>query len=179
MTRDDICENLARAIWLRDACKNIGGDLADDLFQEFFVVVCSKPDEEIEKIHADGYLTWWSIRILVRLFHGNGKQRFYRDFRKPTDTLPDNLHQAPEDEYDEDEFIRQISALNTASDMFARVAHDNNRSDWYVRILWEQYAKVRSIKQIARDADINFREVQKIINAMKHEIQRQYDRLNP
>jgi hypothetical protein len=58
------------------------------------------------------------------------------------------------------------------------VANDYDRSDWYVGVLWEQYAKVRSIKQVARDSKINFREIQKIIQAMKDEIRRQYDRHN-
>ena len=57
---------LASADWLKQAVKNIGGNLSGDLYQEFFVVVCSKPDEEIERIHADGYISWWCIRILVR-----------------------------------------------------------------------------------------------------------------
>ncbi len=177
MTRDDILNDLARSSWLREACQNIGGDLADDLYQEFWVVICSKSDEEICKIHADGFLKWWAIRILVRLYHGNGKQRFYRDFRKPSETLPEEI-ESEDDEYNEDEYQRQLGALNTANDMYSRVAHDHDRSDWYVGVLWEQYAKVRSIKQVARDSKINFREIQKIIQAMKDEIRRQYDRHN-
>ena len=178
MTRDDILHGLARSQWLRDACHNIGGNLADDLYQEFWVVICSKSNEEISKIYADGFLKWWSIRILVRLFHGNGEQRFYRDFRKPSDTLPDDI-ESEDDEYNEGEYQRQLAALSTAPDLFTRVARDNDRSDWYVRILWEQFQKVRSIKQVARDSNINFREIQKIIQGMKDEIKRQYDRLNP
>lgn len=178
MKRDDIVLQLANADWLKQAVKNIGGNLADDLLQEFFIVVCSKPDEEVERIYADGYLSWWCIRILVRLYHGNGKQKFYREFRKPSDSLPEHLDDIS-DEYTEDEYQRQLLALKHDEQFYGRVAKEHNRADWYVRILWEMYCKNRSMKQISRDSGINFREIQTIINSMKDEIRRQYDRNNP
>jgi len=109
------------------------------------------------------------------LFHGNGKQKFYREFRKPSDSLPEHLDDLS-DEYNEDEYQRQLLALKHDEQFYGRVAKEYNRADWYVRILWEMYCKNRSMKQISRDSGINFREIQTIINAMKDEIRRQYDR---
>ncbi len=74
---------LSKADWLTQATRNIAKDreLARELYQFYFLTLLEKPDEQIEKIYRDGYIQFWSIRLLYLAINGNrhpfGESRIY------------------------------------------------------------------------------------------------------
>ena len=64
---------LSKADWLRKATKNIAknNELANELYQYFFLTILEKPDDYVEKLQREGYLQFWAIRTLYLCINGN------------------------------------------------------------------------------------------------------------
>jgi hypothetical protein len=73
LNKADIILELSKADWLKKATKNIAknNELARELYQFYFLTILEKPDEQIEKIYRDGYIQFWSIRLLYLCINGN------------------------------------------------------------------------------------------------------------
>jgi hypothetical protein len=173
LKRDDILSELSKEAWLHEACQNIGGILSDDLKQELFIILCAKSNEEIEQIHTGGYLRYYCIRLLIRLHDGNGRQKFHRQFRTVSHSLPENYEAEDEQEYDAEIYRKALQAIN-----FASAAKELDRSEWYVRKMWEIYTEDFSMLKISRTTKINYREIINIIQTIKGQVLREYDRLS-
>lgn len=174
LSKDEIIESVARSKWLRDICQNIGGHLADDLQQEVLLALCEKQEQELQAIVS---LQFYCIRIAVRLHDGNGKQKFYRYFRRVSESLPDHVIDDSEP-YTEDEHNARLSAAKVTQREFDRIAQQHERAGWYVRILWQEYCKYHNMAEIHKKSGIPRREISKMINAVKDTIKKRYERIS-
>ena len=62
---------------MRDVCVKVGKELASDLYQELFLILCEKDDKWIEDKYASGYWEGFIIRIVMNQFYGK-----YTNFAK-------------------------------------------------------------------------------------------------
>lgn len=170
--RDEILHELAKSAWLHEACRNIGGSLCDDLKQELFIQLCSKKPQEIEQVYAGGYMRWYCIRLLVRTFHGNGKQKFHREYRRKNEPLPDI--EGIYEEYSEDEIQAMQQAMSLTATDFEKIGKDVNRSGWYVRLLWQEFCSEGSARKVSIKTKIAIREVTQVIRKVKNIINDRY-----
>ena len=68
-----IIQNLTTQAWVFETCLRISKnkELARELYQYFFLLILEKDDAYVEKLHKDGYLQWWAIKVLHTAIHGN------------------------------------------------------------------------------------------------------------
>lgn len=174
MTKHEIIESAARSQWLRDICRNIGGHLADDLLQEVLLVLCEKDEAELQAIVS---MQFYCIRIAVRLHDGNGKQKFYRYYRRVSESLPEHIIDDSEP-YSEEDYNAKLTAAKISQRDFDRIAHQHDRAGWYVRILWQEYCKYHNMAAIHKKSGIPRREISTIISAVKETIRKRYERIS-
>ena len=154
---------LSKADWLTRATRNIAKnkELAMELYQFYFLTILEKPDEQIDKIYRDGYIQFWTIRLLHLAINGNrhpfGNSRIY-DKQDVYDLHlaeePDLLLEREEDERLELERINKINEV-TESAYF------------YEKELFKMWCSGMSARAIHRKTDISVREVLRVIKLMK------------
>jgi hypothetical protein len=159
----EIIEELSRAEWLTKATKNIakGNELARELYQFYFLTILQKPDEQIEKIYNDGYIQFWTIRLLYLCINGNrhpfGESRIYDQY----DVYDLHLSEEPDLllEREEDEQIEQkrINKINQVTE----------EAYFYERELFKLWCSGMSARAIHRQTDISVREILRVVKLMK------------
>jgi hypothetical protein len=96
-----------------DALKKINPeDLREDLKQEIFVILCSKPEDEIINISSRGELGLFTFRIMWTLIKSSTSP-FYTKFRKPLENRVeiDNLPDITDTGIDHKEFERYFTNI--------------------------------------------------------------------
>lgn len=163
MNKADIILELSKADWLTQATRNIAKDkeLARELYQFYFLTLLEKPDEQIEKIYRDGYIQFWTIRLLYLAINGNrhpfGNSRIYDNYdvyELDFAEEPDLLLERQEKESIELERINKINQV-TESAYF------------YEKELFKMWCSGMSARAIHRKTDISVREVLRVIKLMK------------
>jgi hypothetical protein len=163
LNKADIILELSKADWLKKATKNIAknNELARELYQFYFLTILEKPDEQIEKIYRDGYIQFWSIRLLYLCINGNrhpfGESRIYDqqdvyeiDFAEEIDLLDDR-------EQTEGIELERINKINQVTES----------AYFYERELFKLWCSGMSARAIHRKTDISVREVLRVIKLMK------------
>jgi hypothetical protein len=174
LSRDEILDQMARAQWFNDLCRNVGGDIADDLRQHLLLQFCEMDGEKLAGLHERGDLTFYCVRSACNAVRGNNFTQFYKQHMAVSHSLPDNIEQ-PDSEYtDTTDVMRQA----TGRVCFKAVADELRRAEWYVRKIWELYSGGMSMRAISIKTGINYVEIQEVINTTKGYIVREYDRLN-
>ena len=163
MKKAEIIEELSKAEWLTKATKNIAknNELARELYQFYFLTILQKPDEQIEKIYNDGYIQFWTIRLLYLCINGNrhpfGESRIYDSL----DVYDLNLSQEPDllFEREEEELIEQkrINKINQVTE----------EAYFYERELFKLWCSGMSARAIHRQTDISVREILRVVKLMK------------
>jgi hypothetical protein len=159
----EIIEELSKAEWLTKATKNIAKnkELARELYQFYFLTILEKPDEQIEKIYNDGYIQFWTIRLLYLCVNGNRhpfrQSRIYDhydvyqlDFAEE----PDLLVEREQEEQIEQKRINQINQVTETA-------------YFYEREVFKLWCSGMSARAIYRQTDISVREVLRVIKLMK------------
>ena len=163
MTKADIIEQLSKAEWLTKATKNIAknNELARELYQFYFLTILQKPDEQIEKIYNDGYIQFWTIRLLYLCVNGNrhpfGQSRIYDHYdvyELDFPEEPDLLFEREQEEQIEQKRINQINQVTETA-------------YFYERELFKLWCSGMSARAIHRKTDISVREVLRVIKLMK------------
>ena len=73
-----ILQELATDKRIIDACKRIGQQYHQDLYQELFVILCEAPTEKLEAMKKSGYLHYWIIRTLCNMITPTGDRKSTR-----------------------------------------------------------------------------------------------------
>jgi hypothetical protein len=60
----------------------IGRELASDLYQELFLILCEKTDEWVEEKYISGYWEGFVSRIILNQFYGK-RTSFEKNFLRP------------------------------------------------------------------------------------------------
>lgn len=149
-----------------DFCCKIGGELANDLYQELFLILCEKSDEWIEEKYNSGYWEGFIIRICLNQFYGR-RTNFEKYYKNPIgleDT--DNIEIVDDQDYMYRETLYQTIEAVIES------------KDWYEQKIWTLYSegdktkdiKPRSARSISRATEISRQEILRVINEIKKEI---------
>ena len=154
---------LSKADWLIKATRNIAKDreLARELYQFYFLTLLEKPDEQIEKIYRDGYIQFWSIRLLYLCINGNrhpfGESRIYDQYDVYELDFPDAPDLLVEREQEEQIEQNRINKINQVTES----------AYFYERELFKLWCSGMSARAIHRQTDISVREVLRVIKLMK------------
>jgi hypothetical protein len=152
--------------WVRDFCQKIAGELASDLYQELFLILCEKDDKWIEEKYTSGYWEGFIIRIGLNQFYGK-RTNFQKNYLAPIGL------------YD----IVEVEEITTFDSHYREMLHLAieevvESRDWYEQKIWTLYAegdktkdiKPRSARSISRATDISRQEILRVINTIKKEI---------
>jgi hypothetical protein len=140
-----------------DVCVKVGKELASDLYQELFVILCEKDDEWIEEKYNSGYWEGFIIRIIFNQYYGK-RTNFAKCFINPIGTEDiDNI------EIEEDDYEIQGDLMLLCID---RVLKD---LDWYHQKIWQLYRHGDEEKGIQR---MNARSINRSTGISRHEIWR-------
>ena len=140
-----------------DVCTKIGKELASDLYQELFVILCEKDDEWIEEKYNSGYWEGFIIRIIFNQYYVK-RTNFAKCFINPIGTEDiDNI------EIEEDDYEIQGDLMLLCID---RVLKD---LDWYHQKIWQLYKEGDKEKGIQR---MNARSINRSTGISRHEIWR-------
>ncbi len=154
---------LSKADWLTQATRNIAKDneLARELYQFYFLTVLEKPDEQIEKIYADGYIQFWTIRLLYLAINGNrhpfGNSRIYDQYDVYELDIAEEDDLLLEREETEQIELNRINKINQVTES----------AYFYERELFKLWCSGMSARAIHRQTDISVREVLRVIKIMK------------
>lgn len=154
---------LSKADWLTKATRNIAKDneLARELYQFYFLTVLEKPDEQIEKIYADGYIQFWTIRLLYLAINGNrhpfGNSRIYDQYDVYELDIAEEDDLLLEREETEQIELNRINKINQVTES----------AYFYERELFKLWCSGMSARAIHRQTDISVREVLRVIKIMK------------
>jgi hypothetical protein len=128
--------------------------------------------DRLIQLHQSNGLVYYLVRVGCNAVNGNRYTKFYRDFIRSMDPLPDEYDEESED-YDETNLRKKQEAVQSVN--FKEVANHFNRSEWYVVKLWQLWEDKQSMALMARETKINYREISQIINAIKTQIKEKYN----
>lgn len=154
---------LSKSEWLTKATQNIAknNELARELYQFYFLTILEKPDEQIEKIYKDGYIQFWTIRLLYLAVNGNRHpfthSRIYDNYDVYELDLPNEDDFFEEREETEAIELNRINKLNQVTD----------DAYFYERELFKLWCSGMSARAIHRKTDISVREVLRVVKIMK------------
>ena len=154
---------LSKSDWLTKATQNIAknNELARELYQFYFLTILEKPDEQIEKIYKDGYIQFWTIRLLYLAVNGNRHpfthSRIYDNYDVYELDLPNEDDYFEEREENEGIELNRINKLNQVTD----------DAYFYERELFKLWCSGMSARAIHRKTDISVREVLRVVKLMK------------
>lgn len=166
MTAAAIIAELAQQAWLKQAAKNIAGEYSDDLYQEFFMLLLEKPAEEIIKVYSNGYIKYYSVKIMGRIFRGRGlgSVNGFAKFLPSNCPAPENI---PDEPHEQREPFDTILAQRIEQEVL-------DSGYWYDVKLYQMWKGGKSMRSIYQETGIDFREVSAAIRRIKHEMQQKY-----
>ena len=137
----------------------VGKELASDLYQELFVILCEKDEEWIKDKYNSGYWEGFIVRIVLNQYYGR-----YTEFAKK------HLNPIGEEDIDNIELIEDN--YNERADKEHRFKERAleltlSRLDWYHNRIWDLYANGDEEKGIKR---MSARSINRVTGISRHEI---------
>ena len=165
MDKCEIIEQLSKEKWLKKASQNIGGIYADDLYQELFLLLCQKSEEDIQQIYP--YIKWWSIVTMQRISSpGNKHKQFVKNFLIYDESLSENLEEIPCD-HDPNNY----DLLQKAKERAFKKAY------WFDAKIFEMYESGKKYTVISRETKIYRTTIKTSIEKIKELIKQEYEYL--
>lgn len=103
MKKNEVIKQVSEDKRYKQFCKEIGGELADDLFQEFVIRLLEMREETIEKIIN---IDFYAVRTLMNMMK-NKYDPFFKQFKSLTAEL-NELEQPEETEVDKERLYKII-----------------------------------------------------------------------
>lgn len=152
---------------MRGFCIKVGKDLASDLYQELFLILCEKSEAWIVEKYNSGYWAGFVSRIVLNQYYGK-RTSFEKNFLRPIAL--------------EDTSEVQIQCEDEPYTEFHQESIDAvlEKCDWYEQRIWELWSKgdhnirPRSARAIARVTDISRQEILRVVNELKIKINDEY-----
>lgn len=163
ISRDEILNAVAKDKEYRKICNSIakGTGLADDLYQEMFIILCEMEEEKLKALYHEGYLRPFIYRAMFYQFNSPHKQ-FYKNHRQQFEAIPEGVTHQPELEYDHD-IDKALQAIETA---LAAIG-------WYEETLMKEYIKAGSYRKLEAKTSIPYKSICNTINDTKKKIRQQ------
>lgn len=175
LKKTQIIENLTTQKWVFDTCLRISKnkELARELYQYFFLLLLEKDDAYVEKLHNDGYLQWWAIKVLHTAINGNRHPFQQNRIYDSVDVYECNLQSDDKDHLVEEEDYEQERSKIRAYDFIIESSH------WYERELFKMWLDGNSARSLHRKTGISVREILRVVKLMKQLVQEQYEKTHP
>lgn len=176
LTKDQIISALYTGKNFNDCLAKMEPEhLREDLRQEVILIVCEWPEEKIQKLHGEGALEFYVVRVILNQCQSNTSP-FYKKYRQVTEQWADSFLQTfaekgtwLDDNGYSTKYTRQISAQVAIEDQQQefdeRVIREQladaaieeiNNLYWYDKELILLYLKVGSFRAIEEQTKIPF-----------------------
>jgi len=134
---------------LKQICRKIGGNLADDLFQELMLILLEYDKEKLLSIYNKGYYKWFLVKTLTNQFNSNSSP-FAKKYR------PKEIDFVLTSEYDHNIDI-----------LIDKIDKQLNKLHWYDRELFKAYVESGSYRKLSKQTDIPFNSISRTVNYVK------------
>lgn len=147
-----IIDDLAKDDRIKNACKKIGQQDWEDLYQELFLILCEMEEGKLIQIEAKGYLHFWIVRVLMNNTTSTGK--FYRKYKILNVEREAEKTIAEAEDENEQVFARQREVIGTILREFEQRGRE--KAGWYKVNLLRLYSEKGNISEINRLTGIPF-----------------------
>lgn len=163
MTREEILNQVSQDKEYRKICNSIakGTNLANDLYQEMFIILCELDEEKLKAYHGEGYLRFYTYRAMYYQFTSPHKE-FYKNYRQKYTPIPQDLTVEDTCDYDPQIDI----ALNAIEQALSAIGH-------YEETLMKEYLKAGSYRKLEALTTIPYKSICNTINDTKKKIREQ------
>jgi hypothetical protein len=134
---------------LKQICRKIGGNLADDLFQELMLILLEYDKEKLLSIYNKGYYKWFLVKTLTNQFNSNSSP-FAKKYRPK-----------------EIDFILTSDYDHNIDILIDKIDKQLNKLHWYDRELFKAYVESGSYRKLSKQTDIPFNSISRTVNYVK------------
>lgn len=137
MEREQILTGLVNDPEYKDICRRIGGDYADDLYQELVLAFLEMPDDKLQQLDATCLKCYF-----VRMAQGQFQRRnssFFRKYRLDNRMVNDH----------KDDILQACEPTGPDPDLVEKVEAVVNDSYWYDQGLFKLYAEMGTIREVS------------------------------
>jgi hypothetical protein len=134
---------------LKQICRKIGGNLAEDLFQELMLILLEYDKEKLLSIYNKGYYKWFLVKTLTNQFNSNSSP-FAKKYR------PKEIDFVLTSDYDHNIDI-----------LIDKIDKQLNKLHWYDRELFKAYVESGSYRKLSKQTDIPFNSISRTVNYVK------------
>jgi hypothetical protein len=134
---------------LKQICRKIGGNLADDLFQESMLILLEYDKEKLLSIYNKGYYKWFLVKTLTNQFNSNSSP-FAKKYR------PKEIDFIISEDYNY-EIDLTIEKINKQLE----------KLHWYDRELFKAYIDSGSYRKLSKQTNIPFNSISRTVNHVK------------
>ena len=152
MTWHELINQTAKDKEIKSICRKIGGNLADDLYQELMIIILEYNKEKLLDIYNKGYYKWFIVKTLTNQFNSNSSP-FNKKYR------PKELDYLPEHTYD-----KNIDIL------INKIEVELNKLHWYDKELFKAYITSGSFRKLEKLTGIPFASINRTVNNVKNRI---------
>ena len=149
MTYLDVIIKTSQDKELKQICRKIGGNLAEDLFQELMLILLEYDKEKLLSIYNKGYYKWFLVKTLTNQFNSNSSP-FAKKYR------PKEIDFILTSEYDHNIDI-----------LIDKIDKQLNKLHWYDRELFKAYVESGSYRKLSKQTDIPFNSISRTVNYVK------------
>ncbi len=134
---------------LKQICRKIGGNLAEDLFQELMLILLEYDKEKLLSIYNKGYYKWFLVKTLTNQFNSNSSP-FAKKYRPK-----------------EIDFILTSNYDHNIDILIDKIDKQLNKLHWYDRELFKAYVESGSYRKLSKQTDIPFNSISRTVNYVK------------
>ena len=134
---------------LKQICRKIGGNLAEDLFQELMLILLEYDKEKLLSIYNKGYYKWFLVKTLTNQFNSNSSP-FAKKYRPK-----------------EIDFILTCEYDHNIDILIDKIDKQLNKLHWYDRELFKAYVESGSYRKLSKQTDIPFNSISRTVNYVK------------
>jgi hypothetical protein len=134
---------------LKQICRKIGGNLAEDLFQELMLILLEYDKEKLLSIYNKGYYKWFLVKTLTNQFNSNSSP-FAKKYRPK-----------------EIDFILTSDYDHNIDILIDKIDKQLNKLHWYDRELFKAYVESGSYRKLSKQTDIPFNSISRTVNYVK------------
>jgi hypothetical protein len=149
MTYLDVIIKTSQDKELKQICRKIGGNLADDLFQELMLILLEYDKEKLLSIYNKGYYKWFLVKTLTNQFNSNSSP-FAKKYRPK-----------------EIDFILTSDYDHNIDILIDKIDKQLNKLHWYDRELFKAYVESGSYRKLSKQTDIPFNSISRTVNYVK------------
>ena len=165
MTKVEIINKVSKDIRYRNFCKEIGGNLSDDLYQEFMIRLLTLTNEQHEKIIS---IDFYAVRTLMNMMR-NKYDPFFKTYKQPIDEF--------EEKHIEEERIADKGKMLKAIDDELKVIEKEYEGNYpYSVRLFRAYQNANyNFRLMQRKTGINYVSAFKELKKVKRRIKNRYE----